>query len=75
MYLTKSFEGISSLTNSIILPHELFLSTQNGDLKHSGLRKMKDPLLFLRSAKCLIYPEQFLVALQSCFLKNLYLGD
>ena len=34
-----------------------------------------DLLLFLRSTKCLIYPEQFLVAFQICFLNNLYLSE
>ena len=53
------------LANSIILPPELFLSSRNGTLKHFNancLREKMDLLLFLRPAKCLIYPGQFLVA-------------
>ena len=52
------------LTNSIIPPPELFLLRRNGELKPSianWLEGKMDLLLFLRSAKCLIYPEQFLV--------------
>ena len=77
LYSFKSFEEICSKTNSIMPPSELFLSSQNGELKHSsqiGLREKKSLLLFLRPAKYLIYPEQFLVALEICFLHNLYLG-
>ena len=35
LFWIKSFEGISSLTNSIIPPPELFLSIRNGRLKPS----------------------------------------
>ena len=35
LYPLKSFEGICSLTNIIIPPPELFLSSRNGDLKPS----------------------------------------
>ena len=35
LYSLKSFEGISSLSNSMIPPPKLFLSSQNGELKNS----------------------------------------
>ena len=57
-------------------PPKVYLLSRNGELKPSiALREMKDLLLFLRSAKCLIYPEKFIVAFQICFSKNLYLCD
>ena len=37
LYSLKSFEGISHLTNSIIPPVELFLSSRNGELKLSNV--------------------------------------
>ena len=35
LYSLKGFEGISSLTNFMIPPPELFLSSRNGELKSS----------------------------------------
>ena len=78
LYSLKSFEGISSPTNSIMPPAELFLPSRNRELKASIANCLhgKDESTFVRrSAKCLIYPEQFLVAFQICFLKNLYSSD
>ena len=59
LYLLKSFEEISFLTNSVIPPPELFLSSRKGTLKPSIANWLEGKdylLLFLRPAKCLIYP-------------------
>ena len=59
------------------LKRRLLLSSRNGELKSSiinwlqiGLREKMDLILFLRSAKCVIYREQFLAASQ-IFFKDL----
>ena len=73
----KSFQGISSLTNSIISPpyfHQFEMQNLI-PLSQIGLRENMDLLLFLKSAKCLINAEQFLVVFQIHFLNNLYLRD
>ena len=59
LYLLKSFEGISSLTNSVITPPELFLSSRKGTLKPSIANWLegKDSSTFVsETSKMSIYP-------------------
>ena len=56
LYSLKSFEGIFSLTISIIPPPVLFLSRRNGELKPS-IANSSTKMRSMRSTKCLIYSE------------------